>query len=109
MTEQRELALPLPELPADMPPVPARMVNEYEYCPRLAYLEWVQGEWANSADTVEGRYQHRRTDRPGKNLPAPTELAPGERIHARSVTLASERLGLVARLDPVETEGFSAA
>lgn len=22
--------------------VPARMVNEYVYCPRLAYLEWVQ-------------------------------------------------------------------
>ena len=21
--------------------VPARMLNEYAYCPRLAYLEWV--------------------------------------------------------------------
>jgi CRISPR-associated protein Cas1 len=29
------------------------MVNEFQYCPRLAYLEWVQGEWADSADTVE--------------------------------------------------------
>jgi len=28
-------------------------VNEYEYCPRLAYLEWVQGEWAESGDTAE--------------------------------------------------------
>ncbi|HET7922949.1 MAG TPA: hypothetical protein VFM15_09370 [Gammaproteobacteria bacterium] len=37
-----------------MPLLPARMVNEYQYCPRLAYLEWVQGEWADSADTVEG-------------------------------------------------------
>ena len=23
--------------------VPARMLNEYTYCPRLCYMEWVQG------------------------------------------------------------------
>ena len=40
--------------------VPARMLNEFAYCPRLAYLEWVQGEFADSVDTVEGRFQHRR-------------------------------------------------
>ncbi|MHB1587150.1 MAG: hypothetical protein ACYCRH_09155 [Acidiferrobacteraceae bacterium] len=50
---QGELPLPFPELSADLPLLPARMVNEYEYCPRLAYLEWVQGEWAESGDTVE--------------------------------------------------------
>lgn len=27
------------------PLVPARMINEWVYCPRLAYLEWVDGEW----------------------------------------------------------------
>ena len=53
--KQRELPLPIPELSGDMPLLPARMVNEYQYCPRLAYLEWVQGEWAESADTVEGQ------------------------------------------------------
>ena len=38
-------------------PLPARMVNEFAYCPRLAYLDWVwvQGEWAESADTVDGQ------------------------------------------------------
>jgi hypothetical protein len=30
------------------------MLNEFTYCPRLGYLEWVQGEFADSADTVEG-------------------------------------------------------
>jgi len=35
--------LPLPPLRDDQPYVPARMVNEFQYCPRLAYLEWVQG------------------------------------------------------------------
>lgn len=100
---QQELPLPFPELGADLPLLPARMVNEYVYCPRLAYLEWVQGEWAESADTVEGRYSHRRVDKPGGDLPVPADE--GERIHARSVTLSSNRLGLIARLDLIEGEG----
>ena len=98
---QGELAFPAP---GDDPPlVPARMVNEYSYCPRLAYLEWVQGEWAESADTVEGRHAHRRVDRAGGSLPAAGE-EDFERLHARSVTLSSERLGLIARIDLIEAE-----
>ena len=80
---QGELPLPFPELSADLPLLPARMVNEYGYCPRLAYLEWVQGEWAESADTVEGRYRHRRVDKPSGNLPDPNETEEGEKIHAK--------------------------
>ena len=60
------------------------MVNEYQYCPRLAYLEWVQGEWADSADTVEGKHAHRRVNRDGGAMPAPQKVA--EKLHARSVT-----------------------
>jgi len=78
------------------------MVNEYVYCPRLAYLEWVQGEWADSAETVEGRAGHRRVDRASPNLPEAQMLEPSERLHARSITLSSKGLGLVARLDLVE-------
>ena len=55
--------------------VPARMVNEFTYCPRLAYMEWVQGEFADSADTVDGRFQHRRVDRPSGSLPMPEDSA----------------------------------
>jgi len=102
---QRELALPAPELSGDLPLLPARMVNEYQYCPRLAYLEWVQGEWAESGDTVEGRFQHRRVDKPAGTLPVPADVDAGERIHARSITLSSGRLGLIAKLDLVEGEG----
>jgi len=101
---QQELPLPFPELSGDLPLLPARMVNEYQYCPRLAYLEWVQGEWAESSDTVEGRYAHRRVDKPGGSLPAADE-AGDERIHARSIALSSNRLGLIARMDLVEGEG----
>jgi CRISPR/Cas system-associated exonuclease Cas4 (RecB family) len=96
---QRELPLPFPELTGDVPLLPARMVNEFEYCPRLAYLEWVQGEWSESADTVEGKYTHRRVNERKGDLPAPGEAEEGERIHARSITLSSNRLGLIAKLD----------
>lgn len=102
---QGELPMPFPDLSGDMPLLPARMVNEYEYCPRLAYLEWVQGEWAESGDTVEGRHVHRRVDRPGGKLPDPGGSDDGERFHARSITLSSNRLGLIAKLDLVEAEG----
>jgi len=88
-----------------VPLLPARMLNEFVYCPRLAYLEWVQGEWADSGDTVEGRDVHRRTDRPGGAVPAPDDLDDDTRLHARSVTLSDESLGLIARLDLIEAEG----
>jgi CRISPR-associated protein Cas1 len=101
---QKELPLPCPSLPSDLPLLPARMVNEYQYCPRLAYLEWVQGEWRESSDTVEGRFAHRRVDRPSGALPDPADTS-DERIHARSITLSSSRLGLIARMDLVEGEG----
>jgi CRISPR-associated endonuclease Cas1/CRISPR-associated protein Cas4 len=101
---QQELDLPFPELSADQPLLPARMVNEYVYCPRLAYLEWVQGEWAESADTVEGAHAHRRVNRSGGRLPAAAELGAEDRIHARSITLSSNRLGLIAKLDLIESE-----
>ena len=74
--EQRELELPFPELVEDAPLLPARMVNEFCYCPRLAYLEWVQGEWDDSKDTVEGRYVHRRVDQPGGKLPQAEHAEP---------------------------------
>lgn len=101
---QRELPLPFPELSGDLPLLPARMVNEYQYCPRLAYLEWVQGEWADSSDTVQGRHAHRRVDKPGGDLPDPATEEP-VRVHARSITLSSNRLGLIAKMDLVEGEG----
>ena len=42
--------------------LPARMVNEFVYCPRLFFYEWVDGEFRHSVDTVEGAIQHARVD-----------------------------------------------
>ncbi len=99
-------APPVQPVSSDTPPlVPARMVNEYVYCPRLAYLEWVQGEWVESSDTVEGRHAHRRVNRDGGKLPPPADVESTTKLHARSVTLSSDRLGLIARMDLIELEG----
>ena len=66
MSDRRQLILPIPPPPADSttPLLPARMVNEWVYCPRLAYLEWVEGEWADTADTVKGKRPHGQSDHP---------------------------------------------
>ena len=99
--------------PAHPELVPARMVNEFTYCPRLAYMEWVQGEFADSADTIDGRFQHRRVDRPSGSLAMPEDSVEGDvptddQVHARSVLLSDETLGAIARIDLVEADGVRA-
>ncbi len=97
--------------------LPARMLNEFVYCPRLFYLEHVDGLFAHNRDTIHGALLHKRVDRKTDEFPAagkrqkktvtPTVAAEPEResIHARSVTLSSETYGVIAKLDLVETTG----
>lgn len=96
-----------PSTGSDAPLLPARMVNEFAYCPRLAYFEWVDGEFADNAETTEGRFHHRRVDQAPARKPRQTEdEGSGETtIHQRSVWLSSERLGVTAKIDLVESEG----
>ncbi|MGE3226209.1 MAG: CRISPR-associated endonuclease Cas1 [Parvibaculaceae bacterium] len=101
---QLTLELPAPAATAETPLVPVRMVNEWVYCPRLAFLEWVDGEWADSGDTEEGRRAHARVDSGGGRMPAPEDAAGTPDFTARSVTLASEALGIIAKMDLVEGE-----
>ncbi len=109
--------------------LPVRMLNEYAYCPRLFYLMHVQGRWADNVYTVEGRQAHRKVDKLSQVLPdaggsagkaasreAPAADAAGQANGeggaeegdeppeiATSVSLASEALGLTAKLDLVST------
>jgi CRISPR-associated protein Cas1 len=94
--------------------VPARMVNEILYCERLFFLEWVQGEFADNAFTVEGRAVHKRVD-----VPTPTKRALSRRASSpssgeeeppeglpyevRSVWLSDDALGLTAKIDLLES------
>ncbi len=81
--------------------LPARMVNEFVYCPRLFYYEWVEGVFRESADTLAGKQVHRRVDKKATALPAAGDLGE-ERIHSNSVTLSSDQYGVIARIDLVE-------
>ena len=100
----------------DPPLIPARMLNAFVYCPRLAILEWAEGEFAPNADTVEGVVRHAAVDKPGYRVrlrkSAPEALATGEvqakppPLHQlRSVELSDPELGLIAKIDLVEIEG----
>ena len=92
-----------PDIPGLPETVPARMLNEFLYCPRLFHLEWVQSRFATNDDVEEGRYVHRVVDKVSGDLPDKSEAWDG-RV-ARSVSLSSPRLGLVAKLDVVEDGG----
>jgi CRISPR-associated protein Cas1 len=104
----RPLRAPLRSRRDAAPPeyLPARMVREFAYCPRVFYYEWVEGVFVHSVDTIEGAHRHQKLERREDELPPAAEAAEeGERIHARSVTLSSDRHGLIAKIDLVEGEG----
>ncbi|MGO9056433.1 MAG: CRISPR-associated endonuclease Cas1 [Candidatus Binataceae bacterium] len=84
--------------------LPARMLNEFVYCPRLFFYEWVEGVFAASSDTVEGELRHEKLETRADALPEPGS---GERIHSRSVMLSSNTYGLIAKIDLVEGDGTS--
>jgi CRISPR-associated protein Cas1 len=93
--------------------LPARMINEFVYCPRLFYYEQVEGVFVENADTIRGSQGHKRVDQGSGALPGPDGAATRndepDTIHARSVELASDRLGVVCKMDLVEvrTDLFS--
>lgn len=87
----------------EQPPelLPARMINEFVYCPRLFWLEYVEREFEHSYYTVDGERVHRRVDEARGTLSDEIAQAKAE---ATSVELASEDLGVVAKIDIVRTE-----
>jgi CRISPR-associated endonuclease Cas1/CRISPR-associated protein Cas4 len=98
---------PISEQPIDdVLLLPVRMLNEFTYCPRLAYLEWIQGEFVDSADTVDGTYQHRRVNREPvqKGTPVP-DADDVTDIHERSLCMTADSIGLTAKMDLVEGQG----
>ncbi len=108
--------------------IPARMLNEFVYCQRLFYYEFVEGVFVESVDTLRGGAIHKRVDSGNGALPkakkkseadkskreekppeaelaipaSETKDAEPEILHSRSVQMGSERLGAVAKMDLVE-------
>jgi CRISPR-associated protein Cas1 len=135
---QPAVETPVPALPQSPPlpsrrenepqQIPARMLNEFVYCQRLFYYEFVEGVFVESVDTLRGEAIHKRVDSGNGALPAakkkakkttqdepattseaPTkesepQNAEPETIHSRSVQMGSERLGVVAKMDLVESK-----
>ena len=103
---QLRLPLTAPPPSGDRTYLPVRMVNEWVYCPRLAWLMHVEGEWADTEDTEHGRQVHTRADTPSGRLAQAEELERREDITARirAITLASDRLGLIAKIDMLDVE-----
>lgn len=115
------------EAPVFTDPIPSRMLNEFVYCPRLFYYEFVEGVFRHNADTRKGKAAHSRVDRK-KSGALPESRAKArkakqekkakkdeedvpesggeddlpETIHSRSVSLGSEAFGVTAKLDLVE-------
>lgn len=83
--------------------LPARMLNEFVYCPRLFYYEWVEGVFEDSADVLDGQAKHARVDQGPTPMPEADEVGE-DKIHSRSVTLSSERVGLTAKIDLIESD-----
>jgi CRISPR-associated protein Cas1 len=131
--------------------IPARMLNEFVYCQRLFYYEFVESVFVESADTLRGAAIHQRVDsgsgtlpkakrKPKAEAPHPglsqplslpfdkpqgesvgkesgaqeasppanvgghAQEAEPETIHSRSVQMGSDRLGVVAKMDLVESK-----
>lgn len=82
--------------------LPARMINEFVYCPRLFYLEHVEGLFVHNADTIAGKAKHEKVDKEEKSLDREAEEP--ERLHTRSVSLFSAKIGVTAKLDLVEAK-----
>ncbi len=72
---------------------PVRMLAQYAYCQRLAYLEWVQKEWADNYYTEDGNFAHRRVDAYSEAVEAPK---------TRALLLSAPTEGLVTKLDVLE-------
>ncbi|MGC8726030.1 MAG: CRISPR-associated endonuclease Cas1, partial [Thermoplasmata archaeon] len=85
--------------------IPARMLNEYAYCPRLFYLEWIQGEFTHSDDTLYGKFIHKNVDTKSEHSKDLKAIEDNDKIHSRSITLSSYTLGFIAVLDLIENEG----
>jgi CRISPR-associated protein Cas1 len=101
---------PLPDL------IPARILNEHVYCRRLAYLEWVDSQFTDNADTAQGTFVHRNVDQARSAPPEP----PGASEHdgeqredatappaSTAVTVSSPRLRMIAKIDLLESRDGS--
>ncbi len=80
--------------------VPARMLNQYAYCKRLGYLEWVQSEFVTNAEVIEGHLVHKVVDRDSGAWDVESDI----KQKITSVKLSGPQQGLIAVIDMIEKD-----
>ncbi len=75
--------------------LPLSALQHLVYCERQCALIHVEGLWAESGATVEGKQLHEKQDAAGREVR-------GDLVIARALPLRSRRLGLAGRADAVE-------
>ncbi len=96
------------------------MVAQHAYCPRRFHLMYVEGRWEDNEHTEEGKDVHRRVDRIDHLLPESRISSDDDEVSeaaekegsegdpppeiARSVSLGSDELGLLGKLDLVSAD-----
>ncbi len=79
--------------------IPVRALNQVTYCPRLYYLQYVDGLMKTNEHVEAGLHDHRRVDDP--ELANKTRKE-GDADKSRGVHLSSETLGISGVLDLIE-------
>jgi CRISPR-associated protein Cas1 len=54
--------------------MPVRRLHYFLYCPRLFYLQWVEDQFVENADTAAGSSTHKRVDEPSRLRPQDLKL-----------------------------------
>jgi CRISPR-associated protein Cas1 len=86
---------------AQPPSMPVRRLQNFVYCPRLFYYQWVEDIFVENADTVEGSAIHSKADSATRLADAENlDLPEGRAI--RSLQLENTALGLVGKIDVLE-------
>ncbi len=82
--------------------IPVRMLNEFAYCPRLCYLEWVQGEWADNLETHQGTFGHRVVDHPSRGAVPAGQLLVESQPSSADGDAANSRTNSETDADPAQ-------
>ena len=85
-----------------VPLMPVRRLQNYAYCPRLFYYQWVEGIFVENADVADGKAVHSRADKPGRLTKDPSELDLPEGAVLRSLQIENAALGLTGKIDICE-------
>lgn len=87
----------------------ARMLNEFVYCPRLFYYEYVDGVFLKNADTERGSAIHEKVDRGRGSLPKTRKKAVVAKSEDEQTSEAVATEQAEAMTEGAEPEGESSA